>query len=562
MRLSKYIITSVIIVLFGILPGCTDLNEVWYDEVVPETFFNNPTNVKSALYRPFTHARWYVQNDRWRLQEFAADQFSVTTKGSHFYNGGENERYHYHQWTPEEGWIWGTWRGTMMGIALALDAQQDLEKQDYESLGLIQADKDDHINQLNVLIAYFYLRGLDYFGGLPIFTSLDEENVPRSTDLETFNHIEKLLTEAIPKLPKKQAGEPEEGAIKQAAAATMLAQLYFNAEAYTGEPMYEEAAAISQDIIDGVYGDYELDSDWFGPFDFENNQSPEVIWLIPSEFNKLEYNWFFTWFYHYNSRVYFNTDDGAYNGYHLTPSRKPDSTLYTHNLGSPYEKFHDSDLRKKPYTYLGSGRYEGMFLVGEQISPITGDPVIGSEEYEGELIVFEDRVGRFSEVGPDKAYSSVSELPSRMSEGEENTGIRLVKTPIAPMDESNLRWGAGQPVIRLAEVYYMLAECKWRDGDKAGAAKLINQVRARNFPDGIDPNSATATNLDKYRMVDEWGREFLGEGRRRTDLIRWNMLTTEAWWDHEPSNSEHLRRFPIPREAISGNNSLDQNSGY
>ncbi len=33
-------------------------------------------------------------------------------------------------------------------------------------------------------------------------------------------------------------------------------------------------------------------------------------------------------------------------------------------------------------------------------------------------------------------------------------------------------------------------------------------------------------------MIDEWGIEFLGEGRRRTDLIRWDMFVTEAWWDH------------------------------
>jgi hypothetical protein len=50
--------------------------------------------------------------------------------------------------------------------------------------------------------------------------------------------------------------------------------------------------------------------------------------------------------------------------------------------------------------------------------------------------------------------------------------------------------------------------------------------------------------------------------RRRTDLIRWNMFVTESWWDHKPSNSTHLCRFPVPQQAISGNNALQQNPGY
>nr|WKN38784.1 RagB/SusD family nutrient uptake outer membrane protein [Tunicatimonas sp. TK19036] len=560
MKLRYY--TPLLLIFFLVL-GCTNLDEKWYDKVVPETFYQSEENIKAALYRPFTHARWYVENDRWRVQEYTADHFAITTKGRHWYNGGENERYHYHRWTVEDNWIWQTWRGTLMGVALALDTKQDLEKLNYEQFALTQADKDDHVNQLNSLIAFFYLRGLDFFGGLPIFTSLDQENLPRNTEQETFDHIETLLLEAIDKLPMKEAGQAEEGAIKRAAAAAMLARLYLNAEAYIGQPMYAECAQICQDIIDNKYGAYELDADWFGPFDFYNNESPEVIWSMPSEFTKLEYNWFYANFYHYNTRFYFDIDQGNNNGAHLQPSRKPDSTLYTQEfkLGSPYEKFDDGDFRKEPYAYLGGGRYEGMFLVGDQISPITGEPSLGTEEYKDELIVFDDRVGRFSEVGPDKNYSSVDQLPSKMSEGEENSGVRLVKVPIPSSADDNLRWGGDHVVIRLAEVYYMLAECQWRAGNQAEAAMLINQVRQRNFPEGNDPNPATAQNLDEYRMLDEWGIEFIGEGRRRTDLIRWNKFTTESWWDHEPSQ-EHLRRFPVPLQAISGNNNLVQNPGY
>ena len=552
------------LVLFAILQGsCTKLEPEFYSQVTPENFFQSEKDILAALNRPFTHARWYLGEDRWSLQEYTADNFAITTKGRHWYNGGSNERFHYHKWTPDEGWIWGTWRGTLMGVALALDTKSDLEKLDYSRFALTAEDKDAHINQLNTLIAYFYLRGLDYFGGMPIFTSLSGESLPRSTDEELFKHIEGILKEAIVKLKKKEGSEKEEGVLKQAAAAAMLAQLYFNAEAYIGKPMYNECMEISQAIINNQYGVYALDNSWNGPHGFNNDRSPEVIWSIPSQFNRLQYDWFYSVFYHYNSRQYFNTDMGANNGAHLTPSRKPDSTLYSTNfdLGSPFETFTAGDLRKKPYRFLGNGNYEGMFLNGPQLTP-SGTVIKGGEEYKDQPLVFKDQVARFSEVGPGKKYNSIAELQSRMADGEENTGLRIVKVPIPPLTENTLRWGADNPVIRLAEIYYMLAECKWRTGDKSTAADLINAVRKRNFANNNDPNPVTAANLDAQRFLDEWSIEFLAEGRRRTDLIRWKVFTTESWWDHQASGSAHLNRFPVPTEAISGNNNLTQNPGY
>ena len=56
-------------------------------------------------------------------------------------------------------------------------------------------------------------------------------------------------------------------------------------------------------------------------------------------------------------------------------------------------------------------------------------------------------------------------------------------------------------------------------------------------------------------MLDEWGIEFLCEGRRRTDLVRWGVFTTEPWWDHAPSDASR-NRYPVPSLAISGNNKL------
>lgn len=543
-------------------PSC-DLDEKFYSEVTPDTFFTSPESTYAVLCRPFTHWKWYIGADRWYLQELTTDEMVCPKRGSDWYNSGEYYRLHYHTWSPDDRFVVNTYDGTTGGISRAQEAKSDLQGVDYNAIGLNDAVKADHINQLNAITAYFYMRGLDYFGGMPIYYSVDDDLCARSTARETYAHIETLLKDAIPALSKKTTlGASEDGYIKQAAAAALLAQLYFNAVAYIGEEHFDECAEICRDIIGGVYGTYELDKTWYGPHCFDNNTSPEVIWTVPSENSKVEWNWYFKYFYHYSSYEYFGIETAGYNGFMLTPSLDPQGRYYTQwKLGNPYQKFNDKDLRKKPYRYLGSRKYEGMFLVGDQTNPNNpSQQCLGQKEYSGKVINLVDQVARFSEVGT--KYNSVAELTSTMADGEENSGVRLVKAPQPNLDDKLLRWNPDCPVIRLSEIYYMLAECELRAGDKKTAAGLINQVRGRNFEGGADPNPVTADNLDEYRMLDEWMIEFLGEGRRRTDLIRWDKFVTESWWDHTPLNDKNKNLFPIPNSAISANNLIEQNPGY
>ena len=331
-------------------PSC-DLDEKFYSEVTPDTFFTSPERTYAVLCRPFTHWKWYIGADRWYLQELTTDEMVCPKRGSDWYNSGEYYRLHYHTWSPDDRFVVNTYDGTTGGISRALEAKSDLQGVDYNAIGLNDAVKADHINQLNAITAYFYMRGLDYFGGMPIYYSVDDDLCARSTARETYAHIEALLKDAIPALSKKTTlGASEDGYIKQAAAAALLAQLYFNAVAYIGEEHFDECAEICRDIIGGVYGTYELDKTWYGPHCFDNNTSPEVIWTVPSENSKVEWNWYFKYFYHYSSYEYFGIETAGYNGFMLTPSLDPQGRYYTQwKLGNPYQKFNDKDLRKKPY---------------------------------------------------------------------------------------------------------------------------------------------------------------------------------------------------------------------
>ena len=200
-------------------PSC-DLNEKFYSEVTPDTFFTSPESTYAVLCRPFTHWKWYIGADRWYLQELTTDEMTCPKRGADWYNGGEYYRLHYHTWSPDDRFVVNTYDGTTGGISRALEAKADLEGVDYNAIGLSDAVKADHINQLNAITAYFYMKGLDYFGGMPIYHSVNDGLRPRNTALETYRHVETLLKNAIPALAKKSSlGAPEDGYIKQAAAA-------------------------------------------------------------------------------------------------------------------------------------------------------------------------------------------------------------------------------------------------------------------------------------------------------------------------------------------------------
>ena len=67
---------------------------------------------------------------------------------------------------------------------------------------------------------------------------------------------------------------------------------------------------------------------------------------------------------------------------------------------------------------------------------------------------------------------------------------------------------------------------------------------------------------DEKEMLDEWGREFFAEGRRRIDLIRFGRFSSGTWWDKTPDKDNHTEIFPIPRTALETNHNLKQNPGY
>ncbi len=573
-----------IIVMFMVLPSMFQSCSVepeYHSQSVPEMFFDTQQKVYQRMGRAFTHWAWCVANQQAqsnfsKLQEFTTDEMVVPSRYNDWYDGGNYLRMYYHDFTPTTSGVYDAWRAFSMGIAQAWDAKDDIDQYvDFDELGFPEGSREAVLMQLQTLSAYFYWFGLDMFGGVPLYTSTQEDVQPRATDERTFEFIDSLLIEAIPKLPKKEnLGAQETGAINQATAALLQARIYFNAESYIRQDMYSQCAEICQDIIDGKYGAYELEDDWTKIFGFDNDRSTEIIWSVPSQ-HAISERSVSPGGFHYGMREYWDNGEigSLWNGYCITPSLDLEGKSYLHDspnpsskgtyrLGSPFAKFHNEDVRKQLRAYEGDGKWRGMFYFGKMVNPVTGDVCYGGNRQFRPIdtLVIVDQIGRIiPQAGSEEDHGKEG---ARW--GEENSGVRLAKFSPIPWDsEQTLRGNPDIPVFRLAEAYYMLAECKLRAGDKGGAATLINTVRKRYFL-SADPDPVTPDNIDEWRMLDEWMIEFISEGRRRFDLIRWNKYTTESWWDHpaDGPNKSHFNRFPIPFQAIGSNQLLEQNPGY
>lgn len=120
------------------------------------------------------------------------------------------------------------------------------------------------------------------------------------------------------------------------------------------------------------------------------------------------------------------------------------------------------------------------------------------------------------------------------------------------------------PLLRFAEAYLTRAEAKWRlSGNLNDALADINELRGRAH------TRLLASITSEMDILDEWCREFFMEGRRRSDLVRFDCFAGSKYiWDWKggvaegTSVSSHYNVYPIPADDIRNNGNLSQNEGY
>lgn len=543
-----YKIFKIIALTFPLLAitACTDLDENIYSELVTDNFYNSKNEVISAVLRPYTHANAWAtpsgQEGYYRLSELSADQLAWPTKGRHGADGGKWVRLHYHTWTPDDYTVQRAWELQWWGMGLCTSPMENLENRSIESMGITEVEKQAYIAELRLLRAYHYLKGLDLWGNVPIVTQVGiPTSPPTNSRMEVFNFVEEeilAVIDAAPLLSQEMLGR-----MSQAGAYAMLVELYLNAEVWTGTPRWADAIAACDKLISGEAGGLNgaaaLDPNITEMFQPDNHTSREILFSIAYDFQRANFapNWTGE-FYHFNQRFINGGDRNGNNGIVVVPG--------------VYTTFDDRDLRKSEW-----------ILEGLQYRFDNGEPLIasGNNEYEGQPLVFVDNIRRNSTLEPGQDPNS---LPSNMNLGEENSGVRFNKYKLGDIDHPSYR-SADWILYRLSWIYFAKAEAIMRSNGgvaTAEAVELINEVKRRAFaPEDWDAVKYTPATLTLEELLAERGREFIFEGWRRQDLIRYGLFTTTSWWDHEPSDPNRAL-FPIPRTQMILNPELVQNPGY
>ena len=519
------------------MQGCTNLDETPPSAISPGNFFHTEGEVLAALAGVYAQLRGTV-DDYYNVSEISTDEMVVPTRGQDWYDNGRWLENHRQAWTANSPFaladLNGAWNTLYAGVERANGVLDGIAK----SGGTIpnQAVMEAEARTLR---AFYFYQLMDLFGGVPLATvspigAPDTAITPRArvTRDSLFKFIESELLGARSALPNKwDAGNS--GRLTKGAVDAILANMYINAgvftkdaagggginatgyNACTGIPVAGGLTACQAAVnrVDSILnsGVYQLADTFSKNFRPDNAASPENIFVIKfADEAGLGLN-FVMRVLHYNQYT-----PGPWNGF---------STL-----ASAYNQFDALDARRLTWT---AATPNGTFLVGPQVNVETGAP---AKDRAGNPLVFTTTI-------------------ANVTSATESEGARIYKWSSDPkhVNQDN---GNDFAWFRLAEMYLIKAEAELNGATGTSTPlALVRQVRARNF--GTDTlSSVTLPVILRERLF-----EFIGEGKRRQDLVRFGQYTAPFEFK-TAAVPDYKVLMPVPQSQMDANPLMKQNNGY
>jgi hypothetical protein len=373
------------------------------------------------------------------------------------------------------------------------------------------------------------------FGGVPIVETTEIGPRPRNTRAEVFAFIEKELQEASAVLPASWPSSMH-GRMTKGVADAILANMYLNAQVFTGEvsssglqpgqARWEDAIAAADRVLNS--GQYSLAADFHANFTADNFASPENI-MVVKHLNQGGFG--FDNHFFYRAMHYGSGQGGAWNGFStLAETYYAFDTLRIETLPVPGTSRTSNLLRS-------NDKRHDIFLDGQHYNVDTGEAV-------------NDRSGVPLFLTPEIRDAT---------QASENEGVRIYKYPVDP-GASGTNHGNDYVLFRLGEIMLIKAEALIELGRTGEAIQIINDLRRRVF----EPDKPLASNLSQVEarnaVYRERHMELTAEGKRRQDLIRAGRYT--APWTHKQQSAAHRILMPIPQIQLDANPMLEQNPGY
>ena len=365
------------------------------------------------------------------------------------------------------------------------------------------------IAEARALRALSYYHAIDLFGNVPFATendSVGSEGPRQINRADLFAWVEKECKELLEGNDLAAEGTNVYGRCDKGFVKMILAKLYLNAEVYVGQDRYADCAAICEDLV----GKYNLHTNFAELFCADNHlQSANSTFGASNEI------------------IFAVPHDGI-----NTTSYGGTNFLIFAGTGG------DMDA-----SAAGISSGWGGLSVTKQVS----------ERYaEGDV-----RAMFFTDYGTE--IVDIFTFTSGGYKSQKFTNVNHDGTAASAQGHVDTDW----PLFRVADAHLMLAECAARGkADHAKGLASLNAVRERA---GLDK----VTSFTAQDVLDERSREFLWEGCRRSDLVRYGQFTTDAYlWEYKGSAKEgqavadHRNLFPLPPADVNANGNLTQNAGY
>ena len=449
----------------------------------------------------------------WNTQELSTDEAIDNASWNSNTDAGLHD-FHNMNWAASNRMLLGLYVRCAYQILLCNEFIRQSSDANLSDRGISGTDAEtikSYLPEARFLRAFQYWVLMDAFGNPSFATENDAIGSvmpPQIKRTELFNYIESELQDIESVLPAPRANEY--GRADRAAAWSLLARMYLNAEVYTGTARFTDAIIYSKKVIDAGYS-------------LETN-----------------YQWLFL------------------NDNHLCTNE----LIFTINYdGRKTQNFGGTNY----IVYAGSGSDVPISLMG-----ITGWG--GNRVTKNLPNLFPDYTGAKDKRSMFFTTNRSIEIANRASDGFAAIKFKNVNrdSTLGYSEGGNLGVGVDMPLFRLAEQYLIYAEAVLRGGsggDLNTALGYINNIRARAY--GNTSGNIGPTELTLNFLIDERGRELYWEGHRRTDLIRFNRFVESSYlwpWKGNVANgtgvSPNYKIFPIPSSEVSANKNLVQNLGY
>lgn len=510
--MKKIIIALLLLAAVGTpFQSCTNLDERIYSSIPSDQFLTTEEEFLMSAGRVYSHLLVYTHYyNIWGTISVSTDEaLSPQREGGQWLDGGVWRDLHAHTFNPQHDNIRQTWEFIFSGISLCNQILYEFSQSTLEF-----SIKDNMIAEVKTMRAWFYFNAMDLFGNVPFTIDFTDTSIPeQKTRAEIFSFVESELLANVDML----ADSPSQtyGRATKAFTYTILAKMYLNHEKWFGTARWQDAI----DMCDAVtaLGTLELESDYFANFIVNNQSSKETIFAIVYDevYANGGYNdWtrifrFHQLTLHGLSQLTFGIVNPTWNGFCTSQS-----FFETFDL--------DNDVRSR------------MWLHGPQYDA-NGEPLmLGSKQL--------DYTPHVTSLY-DASNPALANEGARFAKYEYQHGLNDC------MDNDYV-------VYRYADILMMKGEALVRMGRAADAVPLFNAVRART---GLPAYTAADLTLDE--IYAERGREFVWEGSRRQDMIRFGKWT-EARDFKAAEADNHTELFPIPARAMTNNDKLVQNPGY